>query len=583
MDLEARLRALRAPKGRSGSTSTSLPSTSPSTVPPPAVAAAPVLPIAPADAIAWPEAPVAAGLPWPDPPTVKPRRSSSGVLGEVMVIPRRSSVSAQSSSSRRFQPPEPQQQQQQKQPQQSTELPQPTVETASGVSVASLLGPAYSEAVQIAQQAIESERNRHAYTAIDLYIRAGQQLISIGRQQHTAHLQTMYVPTMSFDYPIEVHTNQSVLYLLVVLSVRKKALALLERAEGLSDWVSSVQAVDSSEEAMSAAFAGAQREREQALTEKEALVAKMKSENSKMSQKLNQLVLLTKVRTRFRRIVSDRRARKAEEALRSASLEDSNNNTTNDVEGEDEPQEGEDENQQQRRSSFSSSTSSLSSLSGHITNQTPQEREAQKRDLVNELHSRIGLPEISTLRKFTPLSSDAMKDIRHVELEDELETARLEAERLRAAVQEMEECFQATLEQTRQQSLKITQEKEQNLAQMEDELLRVRSELERERRLTASSFGGSNRSNQSTNDRDGEGDDLDSYEDVAMIRSLRSSLHLLGQNPAATTTTPQDNNNNNKEDGQPGGECTAPTMKRGWSTSESEDDSDVDEDGGVWL
>ncbi|GAB9471259.1 hypothetical protein Gpo141_00008479 [Globisporangium polare] len=556
MDLEARLRALRAPKGRSGSTSSSLPSTSPSTVPPPAVAAAPVLPIAPADAIAWPEAPVAAGLPWPDPPTVKPRRSSSGVLGEVMVIPRRSSVSAQSSSSRRFQPPEPQQQQQQKQPQQSTELPQPTVETASGVSVASLLGPAYSEAVQIAQQAIESERNRHAYTAIDLYIRAGQQLISIGRQQHTAHLQTI---------------------------VRKKALALLERAEGLSDWVSSVQAVDSSEEAMSAAFAGAQREREQALTEKEALVAKMKSENSKMSQKLNQLVLLTKVRTRFRRIVSDRRARKAEEALRSASLEDSNNNTTNDVEGEDEPQEGEDENQQ-RRSSFSSSTSSLSSLSGHITNQTPQEREAQKRDLVNELHSRIGLPEISTLRKFTPLSSDAMKDIRHVELEDELETARLEAERLRAAVQEMEECFQATLEQTRQQSLKITQEKEQNLAQMEDELLRVRSELERERRLTASSFGGSNRSNQSTNDRDGEGDDLDSYEDVAMIRSLRSSLHLLGQNPAATTTTPQDNNNNNnKEDGQPGGECTAPTMKRGWSTSESEDDSDVDEDGGVWL
>lgn len=370
------------------------------------------------------------------------------------------------------------------------------------------------------------------------------------------------------------------IFLLVNTSVRKKALALLERAEGLSDWMSSVQAVDSSEEAIDAAFAGAQREHEQALTEKEALVAKMKSENSEMSQKLNQLVLLTKVRARFRRMVSERRARKAEEALRSASLEDNNSDNTNDVKGEDEPQDDEQE-AQQRRSSFSSSTSSRSSSSGHFTKQTPQEREAQKRDLVNELHSRIGLPEISTLRKFTPLSSDAMKDIRHVELEDELEAARLEAERLRAAVQEMEECFQATLEQTRQQSLKLTQEKEQNLVQMEDELLRVRSELERERRLTASSFGGSNRSNQSTND-DGE-DDQDSYEDVAMIRSLRSSLHALEQNPEATRKVTVASQDSSTENGQPGGQRTSPAFKRGWSTSESEDDSDVDEDGGVWL
>lgn len=333
---------------------------------------------------------------------------------------------------------------------------------------------------------------------------------------------------------------------------------------------------------MDAAFAGAQREREQALTEKEALVAKMKSENSEMSQKLNQLVLLTKVRARFRRVVSERRARKAEEALRSASLEDNNNdnsssNTNNDVEGDDEPQEDE-QDAQERRSSVSTS-SALSSSGGHFEKQTPQQREAQKRDLVNELHSRIGLPEISTLRKFTPLSSDAMKDVRHVELEDELDAARLEAERLRLAVQEMEECFQATLEQTRQQSLKLTLEKEQNLAQMEDELLRVRSELERERRLTASSFGGSNRSNQSSNDDD-EGD-LDSYEDVAMIRSLRSSLHALGQKPEATKTATSVGSS--KETEQMGGQHTAPAMKRGWSTSESEDDSDVDEDGGVWL
>lgn len=65
-------------------------------------------------------------------------------------------------------------------------------ETTPLVSVSSLLGPAYDEAVQIAQYAIDNERNSHVHTAIDAYIRAGQMLISIGRQQHTAHLQNMY-------------------------------------------------------------------------------------------------------------------------------------------------------------------------------------------------------------------------------------------------------------------------------------------------------------------------------------------------------------------------------------------------------
>lgn len=364
-------------------------------------------------------------------------------------------------------------------------------------------------------------------------------------------------------------------------SVKKKALALLERAEGLSDWVDSIMAGNGNDaDAVDAAFAESQREHEQALTEKEALVAKMKSENSEMTQKLNQLVLLTKVRARFRRVLSERRARKAEKAQRNTSLEeDAENNANggncNDVEGDDDKraQQHGDEPHDRRRASFASSRGSFHATQG---NPTPQERETQKRDLINELHARIGLPEISTLRKFTPLSADATKDLRHVELEDELEAARLEAERLRAAVQEMEEAFQATLEHTRQQSLKMNQQKDENLAQMEDELQRVRDELERERRLTASSYGGSNRSFQS------DDDDPDSYEDIAMIRTLRSSLHAM-ENPAASSNSSNNSEQQLRRQEQAAAAAT-PSFHRGWSKSESEgDSSDVDDDGGVWL
>ncbi|TYZ60013.1 hypothetical protein PybrP1_002204 [[Pythium] brassicae (nom. inval.)] len=559
MDLEARLRALRAPTG-SGKLTASAPSP---VVAPAAPLIAAALPVAPgAELKEWPEPPLA----WPEPPMARPRRKS-GALGEVMAIPRRSSVGAPSGSSQRFQPPAPV-------PGTGVAVVRATATAAtdatpSGVSVASLLGPAYAEAVQVAQYAIENERNRNVHTAIDAYIRAGQMLIRIGRQQDAAHLQTI---------------------------VKKKALALLERAEGLSDWVSTVMAGNlhstNSAEVVDAAFAESQRAHEQALTEKEALVAQMKSENSEMTQKLNQLVLLTKVRTRFRRVLSERRARKAAaaaETQHSASLEDddtennANSGNCNDVEGDDSGAEadGVREPHDDRHSSVSSSRGLLG---GTATVPAAQERETQKRDLINELHARIGLPEISTLRKFTPLSADATKDLRHVELEDELDAARLEAERLRAAVHEMEDAFQTTLELTRRQSLKLNQQKDENLAQMEDELQRVRDELEleRERRLSAPSSGsggGSHRSFRSggSNHSD-EDDDPDAFEDMAMIRSLRSSLHAMAA-PAASSDSAD---NRPRADGEK--QTTA--SRRGWSKSESEGDSsdaDVDDDGGVWL
>lgn len=187
MDLEARLRALRAPTKTQASALLAAPAAA---APQHTVVTPESLPVAPvADVTTWPEPPVA----WPEPPTAMPRRASTArvpeAAGDTMVLlPRRSSVSSQSSSSRKFQPPT---------PTVATPLaPQPTPTApspATGISVASLLGPAYTEAIQIAQYAIENERNRNVHTAIDAYIRAGQALIAIGRQQHTAHLQTMYV------------------------------------------------------------------------------------------------------------------------------------------------------------------------------------------------------------------------------------------------------------------------------------------------------------------------------------------------------------------------------------------------------
>lgn len=51
----------------------------------------------------------------------------------------------------------------------------------------------YDEAIMVAQFAIESERKGFVSTAIDAYIRAGQALITIGRQQTSSHIQTAYV------------------------------------------------------------------------------------------------------------------------------------------------------------------------------------------------------------------------------------------------------------------------------------------------------------------------------------------------------------------------------------------------------
>lgn len=155
------------------------------------------------------------------------------------------------------------------------------------LTAAQLLGPDYEEAVRVAQYAIDSERRQMPHTAIDAYIRAGQTLIEIGRRQAAPHLQDI---------------------------VKTKALALLQRAEGLSEWTNEVLAKDSSQQALAAAYHESQQNRDRSLTEKRELVTKMQQDNRDMKEKLNQLALLAKIRVRLKRVVSSRRARKAAEA-----------------------------------------------------------------------------------------------------------------------------------------------------------------------------------------------------------------------------------------------------------------------------
>lgn len=222
LDFEARLRALRAPKGAELSASTLSTTSSTST----ASSAAPASP----QSLAWPSVPAApiAALPasshrrssfaartassvardeqgWPEAPNMTMRVSSDG-WPEVPAPPpaihvssRRSFVVPQSSEPLASQVPAYSEAEVSMRRQVSApasngygepERPQQRKPTPSTVQ---MLGPDYAEAVSVAQRAIESEREGHVRTAVEDYIIAGQLLIALGRRQSTADLQEMCV------------------------------------------------------------------------------------------------------------------------------------------------------------------------------------------------------------------------------------------------------------------------------------------------------------------------------------------------------------------------------------------------------
>ncbi|CAI5743482.1 unnamed protein product [Peronospora destructor] len=348
----------------------------------------------------------------------------------------------------------------------------PAHEEVLQLTTAQLLGPEYEKAVKAAQFAIDRERRQMPHAAIDAYIEAGQMLIEIGRQQAAPHLQDI---------------------------VKTKALALLQRAEGLSEWTNEVLAKDSSQQALAAAYQQSQQNRNKSLTEKQELVSKMQQDNRNMKERLNQLALLTRIRGRMVKVVKTRRARKtaekeeAEAAVQASTR--SNRGGFNDVTGEVNEYlygEGEDSygglNDVTGSSSDEDDEPRNSYQHHHASATSDSPREAQKVGLINELHERIGLPQIDQFRKFEPLTNDRRTDEKQKQLQSELEVAKQEADKLRAAVQEMERCLQLAAQHSKQRSIKLEQRKAQEFAKVQSELDRLREQLEIERRRSTSSL-----------------------------------------------------------------------------------------------
>ncbi|KAG7391091.1 hypothetical protein PHYPSEUDO_005858 [Phytophthora pseudosyringae] len=493
MDLEARLRALREGKR-------------PPTPPP-----APPPPVATAASFSWPEVPsppVKNEIPVRQPVPVAAggeyqpvrRASASFSAAPPVTIMRRSSSDDCASFPASVEPP-------------GAAEAAPGQEEVLRLTVAQLLGPDYEETVKVAQDAIDNERRQMPHTAIDAYIRAGQMLIEIGRRQAAPHLQDI---------------------------VKAKALALLQRAEGLSEWTNEVLAKDSSQQALAAAYQQSQQNRNRSLTEKQELVSKMRQDNRNMKQRLNQLALITKIRGRMMEVVKKRRAKKAAEAKEEEENEaDAAAQATRDImssrggfndvtgdfddydvegEGHEGPNDvigsGSDEDEESRKAYRHYRAPLVPATRG-------SPRETQKVGLINELHDRIGLPQINHLRRFEPLTNDPTADNRQEELHSELEEAKQEADKLRAAVQEMEQCLRLAAQHSKQRSVKLEQQKAQEFAEVQSELDRVREELEIERRRSAYLQSGPSSWRSSVASDPG----VDENEDTGVMQHLRSSLH----------------------------------------------------------
>lgn len=337
--------------------------------------------------------------------------------------------------------------------------------------------------------------------------------------------------------------------------------------------------------------------------EQEELVSKMQFDNNQMKQRLNQLVVLTKMRARLKRIVRERRARKKAETeaqrgdgdLLSQSSWDGPD--MNDVEGLD--GDGDDDVVISDEHWTTTSSSSFDDGEGDFAHvplpstvasfrqsehfvPAPETQEERKVHLVNELHAVIGLPEIDHLRKFEPLRPDATEDAKQAKLQDELERARKEAEELRGAVQSMERTLRLAAEHSKQRSIKIEQEKQEDIARVRRELDHVREQLEHERRMSNASSMGSRRSSiMSDVDVVRERDD---FESPRAMRSLRSSLFKVFSHKNARDSPNDDPVSGNYLERRSVVQRTSEAHNSPrHKIQHSFDKEDDEEDGGVWL
>lgn len=212
-------------------------------------------------------------------------------------------------------------------------------------------------------------------------------------------------------------------------------------------------------------------------------------------------------------------------------------------------------------------------------------REAQKIGLINELHERIGLPQLDHLRKFEPLAIDPTADKKQEELQSELEAAKQEADKLRAAVQEMEQCLRLAAQHSKQRSIKLEKQKAQEFAEVQSELDRVREELEIERRRSSMQSGPASWRSSVASDPG-----ADEIEDTGVMQQLRSSLHKVfhGRDEQSTHVNGDRNRRASVQRTSYSHDSPRHTPKHKEQKSMAQydvDDEEMEEDGdgGVWL
>nr|CCA19234.1 AlNc14C66G4682 [Albugo laibachii Nc14] len=258
-------------------------------------------------------------------------------------------------------------------------------------------GVLYTKAIQLAQKAVTEERQRHVREAIRNYVQAGEYLTEIGRKQ----------------------SNHRVQY-----TLKKRAFALLRRAEALAEWIEERNEQETSYPA-EVTKNDAIAVQEEHLGEKRFALTTLRAQNERMEERVDKLAGILQARRRFRKLVGSHRAQKWPGNERhKATFETQNQEEGVNVDG----------NESNAEKSHKA--------------KMPKD-DTKKLVLVNELHAYLGLPELDQFTDFKPLSTDELQDSKLRQLEVELEESRRESIRLRQILAEKEKLIaQAFLKET---------------------------------------------------------------------------------------------------------------------------------------
>lgn len=178
--------------------------------------------------------------------------------------------------------------------------------------------------------------------------------------------------------------------------LKKKAFAILQRAEALADWIEERKEQETACPAV-AANDDTIALQEEHIGEKRFALTTLRAQNERMAKRVHKLANILQARRRFRKLAGSLRTQNWSKK---------------------ELDRADSETQQQQG--------------------IEPRPETKKLVLVNELHAYLGLPELDQFTKFKPLSTDELIENKLRELEVELEESRRESIRLRQALVEKE-------------------------------------------------------------------------------------------------------------------------------------------------